>query len=94
MSKNAAVRCSRKKATLGTIFISVITVGGIALSGLVDSPAKGIALVLTGLALAAVVNRVLKIWSGRVDLSRDPPRPFCRRLVLGDRTELEVRRVG
>jgi hypothetical protein len=56
-----------KKATLGSIFISVITVAGIALSGLIDSPAKGIALVLTGLAFAAVVARVFAIWRGRLD---------------------------
>jgi hypothetical protein len=67
MSEVTQERSSGKKATLGTIFISVITVAGIALSGLIDSPAKGIALVLTGLALAAVVARVITIWRGRLD---------------------------
>src|SRR6266545_3091470 len=67
MSTTPQPGSSTKKATLGTIFLSVITVGGIALSGLIDSPAKGVALILTGFAFAAVVNRVLKIWSGRLD---------------------------
>jgi hypothetical protein len=58
---------SGKRTTLGTIFISVLTVAGIALSGLIDSPAKGIALVVTGLAFAAVVARFLTIWNGHVD---------------------------
>jgi hypothetical protein len=67
MSRTSPRDSPTKKTTLGSIFISVITVGGIALSGLVDSPAKGVALILTGLAVAAVANRVLKIWSGRLD---------------------------
>jgi hypothetical protein len=67
MSRTQHQQSSGKRATLGTIFISVLSVAGIALSGLIDSPAKGIALVLTGLALAAVVARVLTIWNGHID---------------------------
>jgi hypothetical protein len=67
MSDIMQERSSGKKTTLGTTFISVITVAGIALSGLIDSPAKGIALVLAGLAFAAVVARVITIWRGRLD---------------------------
>jgi len=58
---------SGKRTTLGTIFISVLTVAAVALSGLIDSPAKGIALVVTGLAFAAVLARFLTIWNGHVD---------------------------
>lgn len=67
MSRTQHQQSSGKRATLGTIFISVLSVAGIALSGLIDSPTKGIALVLTGLAFAAVVARVLTIWSGHID---------------------------
>jgi hypothetical protein len=58
---------SGKRTTLGSIFISVLTVAGVALSGLINTPAKGIALVVTGLAVAAVVARFLTIWNGHID---------------------------
>jgi hypothetical protein len=67
MSETRQPGSSGKWTKLGTIFISVITVAGVALSGLIDSPAKGIALVVAGLALAAVLARVLTIWRGGLD---------------------------
>jgi hypothetical protein len=67
MSETRPEPPSGRWTRLGTIFLAVITVAGVALSGLIDSPAKGVALVVTALALAAVVARVLAIWGGRLD---------------------------
>jgi hypothetical protein len=67
MSETSDTRRPGRSATLGTIFLSVLTVAGVVLSGLIDSPSKGMALAATGLAFAAVVSRFLKIWSGRLD---------------------------
>lgn len=68
MSETSDTHHPGKSAKIGTIFLSVLTVAGVVLSGLINSPSKGIALAATGLAFAAVVARFLKIWNGRLDL--------------------------
>jgi hypothetical protein len=60
-------RGTRPQATVGSIFIFLVTVAPVVLTGVIKTPLQGIALVGTALCFSMLVWRVTTLWHEGVD---------------------------